>query len=368
MGLRIKNDRWQYRFRMSGQTVQVNTGLAATERNRTKAERQEAAHRQAILEGRWGFAPLTPRTFDSVVGEFEKFCKVEYSQHPGSARRISISMASCKVFFENTIVSMIGPAEVNNYKIWRLTEHKVKPVTVKHDLDNLSVFFRWAIEQRYARQNPVLEVKKPSDANAIRQHVLTGAEERLYFATTVTGCQITKNGKTSHHGPYPNLHDVARLILLQGMRPEEVLSLRKDRVDLIAGVLVVAHGKTTAARRTLRLTAESKTILGRRMGSDGLWVFPSPRRSREHLTKLNGPHDRICEATGLSFVLYDLRHTFATRLAQAGVDAFTIAAILGHSSTRVLNRYIHPTQAHQDAAMTRYEASLTAPAVVVGRA
>lgn len=262
---------------------------------------------------------------------------------------------------------MIGPAQVNNYKVWRLTEHKVKPVTVKHDLDNLSVFFRWAIEQRYARQNPVGEVRKPSDAEAIRQHVLTHAEERMYFTTVLTRFNITKNGKTSKHGPFQDLHDVARLILLQGMRPEETIGLRKDHVDLIAGTVTITHGKTTAARRTLRLTAESRTLLGRRMDSAGPWMFPSPRRAGLHITKVNGPHDRVCEATGLSFVLYDLRHTFATRLAQAGVDAFTIAAILGHASTRVLHRYIHPTQAHQDAAMITYEASLATP-TVVGRA
>jgi integrase len=73
----------------------------------------------------------------------------------------------------------------------------------------------------------------------------------------------------------------------------------------------------------------------------------------------------VCEKTGLSFVIYDLRHTFATRLAQAGVDALTIAAILGHASTRVLQRYIHPTARHQAEAMRIYEATLARKAAEV---
>ena len=61
---------------------------------------------------------------------------------------------------------------------------------------------------------------------------------------------------------------------------------------------------------------------------------------------------------GLRFVLYDLRHTFATRMAERGCDLATLAAILGHSNLRSIQRYVHPTQSHQNAAMARYEAFL----------
>ena len=37
----------------------------------------------------------------------------------------------------------------------------------------------------------------------------------------------------------------------------------------------------------------------------------------------------------------DLRHTAATRLAEAGADAFTIVAILGHSTIQMSARYTH---------------------------
>jgi site-specific recombinase XerD len=57
-------------------------------------------------------------------------------------------------------------------------------------------------------------------------------------------------------------------------------------------------------------------------------------------------------------VLYDLRHTFATRLAQAGIDLATLAAILGHNSIRIVQRYVHPTAEHKKAAMLRYDATM----------
>ena len=49
------------------------------------------------------------------------------------------------------------------------------------------------------------------------------------------------------------------------------------------------------------------------------------------------------EAEIADFRFHDLRHTAATRMAEAGVDAFTIAAILGHSNVQMTARYAHAT-------------------------
>jgi len=53
--------------------------------------------------------------------------------------------------------------------------------------------------------------------------------------------------------------------------------------------------------------------------------------------------------------LYDLRHTFVTRAAEAGVDIMTLAALLGHSRVQMVMRYAHPTEEHQFNAVKKIE-------------
>jgi len=222
-------------------------------------------------------------------------------------------------------------------------------VTLRHHLHALSKFFGHAIEQRWTRDNPVRDVDIPSDADAVRMHILTVEEEKDSF----------KRAQKSK-----NLYDCGRLIINQGVRPDEVLSVRKEDIDLQRKTLRIAFGKTPAARRTLNLTSESCLILGRRRAGESPWIFPRSKRHPNRRAKcLNSAHDRICakaktDGVEFRFVLYDFRHTFATRAAQAGIDLATLAAILGHSSLRAIHKYVHPTVEQKKAAMLRFERAM----------
>jgi len=63
-----------------------------------------------------------------------------------------------------------------------------------------------------------------------------------------------------------------------------------------------------------------------------------------------------------SFVIYSLRHTFLTRLGEAGCDAWTLARIAGHSSIAMSARYIHPSES---AVMNAFD-KLQAPELLLG--
>ena len=135
MGLRAKNGKWHYRFMLDGHSYSGSTGLDATRQNVSKAQDQESAHRQELREGRNPLSrKVVVREFTDAATDFLSWAKMEYRAHPNSYHRIAASFASAKQFFSQQPVSMIDEGRIEAYKAWRVNEHKVRDVTVRHDL------------------------------------------------------------------------------------------------------------------------------------------------------------------------------------------------------------------------------------------
>ena len=65
----------------------------------------------------------------------------------------------------------------------------------------------------------------------------------------------------------------------------------------------------------------------------------------------------LAEADTENFHWHDLRHTFCSRLAMAGVDIRTIAALAGHKTLQMAMRYSHLAPSHNLSAIERLAAS-----------
>jgi len=76
------------------------------------------------------------------------------------------------------------------------------------------------------------------------------------------------------------------------------------------------------------------------MAGESPWIFPSSRNPGRHLARVNNAHDRLCVQAQKAGIALDLRHTFATRMAEEGIDLATLAKILGHNSIRIVERWI----------------------------
>lgn len=158
------------------------------------------------------------------------------------------------------------------------------------------------------------------------------------------------------------------LCLYSGLRIGELLALQWSDVDLHKGTLAVSRSchdgkgglqfdepKTASSRRTIPLPKQLLPVLrGMKRCSDSPFVISaggkpvcvrSYQRSFELLLKkLHIPHRGF----------HSLRHTFATRALECGMDVKTLSEILGHKNPTVtLNRYAHSLTEHKANMMNR---------------
>lgn len=342
MGIRKREGFWHYRFQLNGQQYSGTTGLAAIERNRKAARAFEAERRAEAKEESRGI-PFAKLLFSEAAAAYLTFAKhTTYPNKASTYQRIRVSFTSLIEKLGLEKVMELDTPHVEAYKTWRL-EMGVKEISLRHDLHALSLFFQWCKTQKIREGNPVQEVKMPSGADSQRINPLSRETEEKYFA-------IAKR--------HPDLYDLGRLMIQQGCRPDEIRTLRVSRIDLERGQMNVGT-KTKASKRTLDLTGESIEILTRRIAAaETDWIFPSDRKPGHPIVRSSRTHDKVCEEAGVSFVPYDLRHTFATRFMEVeGNDIVALAAIMGHASLRLVQVYCHPSAAHKKEAMERFEAA-----------
>ena len=106
------------------------------------------------------------------------------------------------------------------------------------------------------------------------------------------------------------------------------------------------------------MTPQVREILkARHEKLDSPYLFPRDGDMTKPMVKVNAGHYGALVRMNkgkkeiVKFRLYDLRHTAATRLAQAGTDLVTLAAILGHSKIQMVLRYAHPVEKQKAMAM-----------------
>lgn len=158
------------------------------------------------------------------------------------------------------------------------------------------------------------------------------------------------------------------LCLYSGLRIGELIALQWSDIDFTKGILSVSKSchdgkdgliidepKTATSRRMIPLPRQLLSILkGIKKRSNSLFAVsangkPVSVRSYQRsfellLKKLKIPHKGF----------HSLRHTFATRAIECGMDVKTLSEILEHKNPTVtLNRYAHSLMEHKADMMNR---------------
>lgn len=340
---------WWYAFVWNGERVQEST----KQPNKRVAEQMEAAHRTSLAKGEVGIRERTPvPTLRDFAPRFDEAITMHCAEKP---RTVDFYRAKLKTLLANdtlasTRLDNLDEAAIEAYKQARgKAESRRKlplaPGSINRELATLRRLLRLAHEWKVIQRIPRVHLLR---GERQREFTLSFPQEQLYLGTA----------------PSP-LVDIAALLLDTGLRLGEALSLEWPQVKLRPaqgakfGYLTVLSGKAKSRKsRNVPLSERVVAILQRLGPTQRGYVFHKPDGSSLSETLLDQQHARLRTLLKLpeDFVLHSLRHSFGTRLGEAGADAFTIMRLMGHSSVTVSQRYVHPSPEAVELAFERLTA------------
>lgn len=250
--------------------------------------------------------------------------------------------------------------------------------TMELTMITLHALFKGAVENGYISRNPAdnLKLKRRNvDNDKDNRRVLTRDEQKEFI-------QYAK--KSIYYNAFS-------LVLETGLRCGEIGGLQWSDIDLNSGFLCVNRTllqdskkggfyygvpKSKASKRKIPLTEEAKRILLDQQKLQYKLKYQSNEWSNKWnglvFTTINGNpvgastfritmirivkninKDREADALGREYetfehcYMHSLRHTFATRCIEKGVQPKTLQKILGHSSIQItMDLYVHVTDDH----------------------
>jgi len=135
------------------------------------------------------------------------------------------------------------------------------------------------------------------------------------------------------------------LVYSSGLRVSEVVTLKREHIDLSRKVIYINHAKGRKDRITL-LSEKAAGYIEEYVNFFNIrtWLFPGQPAVR-HLTIRSAQciFDKAVRRAGIDkkITIHGLRHTFATHLLESGTDIRYIQTLLGHANLRTTERYTH---------------------------
>jgi integrase len=318
MAIKKRGDTFYYDFSVRGVRYR---GAIPEARTKYQAEQAESRIRDSVFDGKYGQAQSRIK--------FAEFAQKTYLPWALGSKRTGQDdekhVGTLVGFFGNMPMVNISQILIEKFKRERavsITRRGTlrRPASVNRELACLSKILSLARDNGYLREVPRIKLLREDNQ---RVRYLTRDEEE---------CLLSSLTKSRIY-----LRPLVILALNTGMRLGEITGLTWQRVDFQRGCIYVTNTKN-GKDRTLPMNEQARNVLlSLREEGDAEKVFTS-------LPNVSMSFPKACRKAGIEdFHFHDLRHTFATRLADSGVDVVTIAALLGHSSIQMATRYTHPT-------------------------
>lgn len=284
---------------------------------------------KATLLGVRSLDAIQPKTFAAFMSEeYLPHCKATHTATT-YVNSDEVRARILKPFFGGMLLRAVTPGDVQRYVDKRIAQpafHRgrpVRPATVNRELVFLSGVFSEAERRGYVERNPVRGIAHLPERN-----------DKLRWLT------VEEEGKLLAYCP-AFLRPIVLLAIHTGMRRGEILNLKRVDLNFTDGLIRVADTKNHKARY-IPMNAKAREILEQTPEVLGVpFVFVNPDTGDRYVDTTHA-FLRACRRAGITGLrFHDLRHTFASRLAQAGVPLNNIRELMGHGSMQMVLRYAH---------------------------
>lgn len=294
--------------------------------------------------------------------------------------------------FEKNIQPVIGQMCISDVKpmhckvVLNQMMEKYAGSTIRQTYIAMGTMFRSAVKNDIIEKHPMDGVRYTKPVRAASDHRFLTIEEQQKFLEVA---------KSSHN------YQQYALILETGLRTGELIGLTWDAIDFSRRTLTVnktmefrykqkywraGPPKTSTSYRTIPLTstayeilkelydikdtqkkskdlAQVLTYIDRRSGKSANLVMSNLVfiNFRTGLPAKNSSYDthlyKLCEKAGIEpFSMHTLRHTYATRAIESGMQPKVLQQLLGHASIQTtMDTYVHVTEDSLTKAVKQFE-------------
>ncbi len=322
-GLYLRGNTYWMSFTANGKAYQRSTGTG----DRKLAEKIRAKVTTQIAEGKWFEIDVARQhTFEDMTDKFlNEHCK--FNRTPSTYKRYKDAVRLLEPYLSGLTIDKITSNLVNHAKN-DLLQKGYKKATVFLTIRMLSKMFNLAIKEwEWCNLNPVSKVTLGKPNNEVDRWLTYEEEQKLLS------------------GMSGWMQEICLFALNTGMRQNEILSLKIHNVNLFNRTVTVAkENSKTKEARVIPLNSVALEILKKRLSTPSIsgYVFyekTGQKIDQFSFANLFKHYVKRSEITHCRF--HDLRHTFATRLVQSGVDIYKVSKLLGHSDISTTQRYAH---------------------------
>lgn len=221
----------------------------------------------------------------------------------------------------------------------RAHKKKITDATLNRDAGVIRHILYWAVDEGLLATNPLARLKLPRERKVRRSVLSVPDEDKLLAAAP------------------KHLEAMIVAALYGGLRRGEVLHQLWEDVDLDREILAVTRSKTmTGEGREIPIATKLLEVLRPLRQPAGLVFTYKGRGIADYKTAWNHV---ATTALARHFLFHELRHTFNTRLMEAGVIQDVRRALMGHSSGKDVNSiYTHVELPAKREAIRKLEAWL----------